>query len=154
MGGGRRTYLGIGSNLGDKAYNIEAAIEHLKKIEGLKVKKVSSLYETEPIGGPPQGKFLNGVVEVEATISAQDLLSKLKEIEQNLGRKTFIPNGPRTIDLDILLYQDLVIDDENLKVPHPRMNQRKFVLEPLAEIAPDLIHPQLNKKISQLLREL
>ena len=147
-------YLGIGSNLGDRYANIRAAVELMGKIDGLKVKEISSLYETEPCGGPPQGKFLNGVVEVETQLSPRELLEKLKEIERRLGRVKTVANGPRTIDLDILLYQDLVVDEEDLKIPHPRVTQRRFALEPLAELNPDLIHPLSKKKVSQLLREV
>lgn len=147
-------YLGIGSNLGDRYANIRAAVELMGKIDGLKVKGISSLYETEPCGGPPQGKFLNGVIEVETQLSPRELLEKLKEIERRLGRVKTVANGPRTIDLDILLYQDLVVDEEDLKIPHPRVTQRRFALEPLAELNPDLIHPISNKKVAQLLREV
>lgn len=147
-------YVGLGSNLGDRAANIEAAIEHLKKIEGLRIKKVSSLYETEPVGGPPQGKFLNGVVCVETSLSPWELLGELKVVEGRLGRKSTVPDGPRTIDLDILLYRDLVVETEDLKIPHPRMDQRRFVLEPLAEIAPEVVHPRLKKKVSHMLEEI
>ncbi len=149
-----RVYLGIGSNLGDRLTNIKAAIEHLEVLEGLHLKKLSSLYETEPVDGPPQGRFLNGVVEVETTLFPFELLAKLKEIELKLGRERTVPDGPRTIDLDILLYQDLVMDEGDLKIPHPRMSQRGFVLEPLAEIAPDLVHPISKKKVGQLFREV
>ena len=127
-------YLGIGSNLGNRRKNIELAIEQLKKTNGIKISKISQLYETEPVGGPPQGKFLNGAIEIEISLSPQTLLRKLKKIEFNLGRKRTVKDGPRTIDLDILTYGDLRIEEEGLKIPHPKMQEREFVLKPLREI--------------------
>ena len=147
-------YLGIGSNLGDRRINIEQALEFLKKIKDLEVSKVSSLYETEPAGGPGQGKFLNGVLKIETSLLPLELLEKLKGIEKKLGRNKGVSNGPRPIDLDILFYDDVVIRGKELEIPHPRLHQRFFVLKPLAEIAPELIHPVLNKQAGQLLTEI
>lgn len=128
------TYIGIGSNLGNRQQNINKAISYLKDSDKIEVKKVSSIYETEPIGGPPQGKFLNGVIEIETDLSPLDLLDRLDEIEMKLGRVRSEKNGPRTIDLDILLYSDIQINNERLTIPHPHMQEREFVLRGLREI--------------------
>lgn len=150
-----RIFIGIGSNLGDKRKNIERVIEEIKRLNIIKVKKVSNLYETEPVGGPPQDKFLNGVIEIETSISPKILLALLKTIEEEMGRKpSDVKWGPRQIDLDILLFGDLVIDEFDLKIPHPLMHKRRFVIEPLSEIAPEVIHPVLNKSISELFSAL
>jgi len=127
-------YIGVGSNLGDRKKHIEDAIEKLKNIEGVEVKRVSSIYETEPVGGPKQGKYLNGAIEIETGLGPRELLGKLQDIEKKLGRKKTVKNGPRTIDLDILLYGDNKIDEPDLKIPHPNMREREFVMKPLKEI--------------------
>jgi 2-amino-4-hydroxy-6-hydroxymethyldihydropteridine diphosphokinase len=127
-------YIGIGSNLGDRKTYIEDAIKKLKEIEGIKVKKVSSIYETEPVGGPKQGQYLNGAIEIETKLEPEELLIKLQEIEKQLGRKRSVKNAPRTIDLDILLYGDKKINEPGLRIPHPRMHEREFVLRPLKEL--------------------
>ena len=131
-------YLGLGSNLGKREDNIQRAIEALKGL-GLDIKKCSSLVETEPMGGPPQGKFLNLVLKGNVDIPPENLLSHLQTIEKNLGRIKTVVNGPRTIDIDILLYDQLEMNTPQLTIPHPRMLDRNFVMEPLEEIAPDLI---------------
>jgi len=127
-------YLGIGSNLGDRRKNIKRALEILKNTKGIKLEKVSKIYETEPVGGPPQEKFLNGVIKIKTSLSAPQLLKTLKRIEKYLGRKKTIRFGPRVIDLDILFYKDLVINRKDLKIPHPRCFERRFVLKPLMEV--------------------
>ncbi|MCX5687073.1 MAG: 2-amino-4-hydroxy-6-hydroxymethyldihydropteridine diphosphokinase [Candidatus Omnitrophica bacterium] len=127
-------YIGIGSNLGDREKYIRNAIEKLKETEGVEVKKISNIYETEPIGGPEQGKYLNGVIEIETWLEPSDLIIKLQKIEEQLGRIRSVKNAPRTIDLDILLYGDKKINKSGLKIPHPRMNEREFVMKPLKEI--------------------
>jgi len=127
-------YIGIGSNLGDRKKYIENAIEKLKNTEGVEVKKVSGVYETEPMGGPKQGKYLNAAIEIETGLKPRELLVKLQDIEKQLGRKRTVKNAPRTIDLDILLYGDNKIDEPDLKIPHPRMRGREFVIKPLKEI--------------------
>ncbi len=127
-------YIGVGSNLGDRKANIEKAIELVKLIKGVKMERASSVYETEPVGGPPQGKFLNGVLKIKTTINPFKLLGELREIEKHLGRKRRIKNGPRAIDLDILLFGKKKIDTKSLKVPHPRMHKREFVLRGLREL--------------------
>lgn len=128
------SYIGIGSNLGDRRQNINRAISYLKDSDNIKVTKVSSIYETEPVGGPPQEKFLNGVIEIDTDLPPLDLLDRLEEIETKLGRVRSEKNDPRTIDLDILLYGDIQINNERLTVPHPRMREREFVLRGLREI--------------------
>jgi len=127
-------YIGVGSNLGDRLKNIKAALAHLGAAAGIEVEKVSSIIETFPQGGPPQGNYLNAVLRLKTDLSARALLVVLQDIERRLGRERKGKNGPRTIDLDILLYGDQSIDEPDLKVPHPRMRQREFVMKPLAEI--------------------
>lgn len=132
-------YIAFGSNLGNRIKNINLALECLRHDPAIKICKVSSFIETEPVGGPAQPKFFNGVAKIEADYSAQGLLKQLQEIETKLGRENPHPkNYPRTIDLDILLYGNVKIDEENLKIPHPRMWERDFVTTPLKEIAPEL----------------
>ncbi|KPK39214.1 MAG: hypothetical protein AMJ78_08835 [Omnitrophica WOR_2 bacterium SM23_29] len=150
-----KAFIGLGSNLGDRRKNIERAIKELRCSRLVKIIKISNLYETEPIGGPSQEKFLNGVAEIETKISARVLLALLKIIENEIGRSpTDIKWGPREIDLDILLCDDLIIDEPDLKVPHPLMHLRSFVLEPLCEIAPYVMHPVLKKNVAELSSEL
>mgnify|MGYP001608860399 FL=1 len=127
-------YIGIGSNLGDRQKYIESAIQRLKEIKGIEVRKVSSIYETDPLGGPSQGKYLNGAIEIETEIDPRELLTRLLDMEIQLGRKRTVKNGPRTIDLDILLFGDKKIDEPGLEIPHPRMREREFVMKPLKEI--------------------
>ncbi|UCH12220.1 MAG: 2-amino-4-hydroxy-6-hydroxymethyldihydropteridine diphosphokinase [Candidatus Omnitrophota bacterium] len=129
-----KVYLGIGSNLGNRNKNINTAIKRLGGIEGIEVTRVSSLIETEPEGGPPQNKFLNGAIEIKTKLLPHELLKQLKRIEEELGRVKTIKNGPRTIDLDILLYGDEKINSPDLKIPHPRMYKREFVMRPLKEL--------------------
>lgn len=127
-------YIGIGSNLGDRRKNIDLAIEDLKKTPLTVVEKVSSIYETDPVGEPPQGKFLNGVIRIKTSLSPQALLRRLKEMEKVLGRVETVKSGPRVIDLDILIYGKLNINEKDLTIPHPRMNEREFVLRGLDEV--------------------
>ncbi len=148
-------YLGIGSNLGDRRANIEKAIGLLKELQETRVTAVSDLIETRPVGGPPQGDFLNGALRLETEFLPLELLSRLKTIERRLGRPKAEPNAPRTLDLDILFYDDVVIvEGKTLCIPHPRLAQREFVLRPLAEIAPGMVHPRLKKKIMELYQDL
>lgn len=146
-----KCYLGVGSNLGKRKENIRKAIELLKAAK-IKVKKVSTIIETDSVGGPPQGKFLNAVLEVETGLRPRPLLEALKNIEEQLGRKRTVRFGPRTIDLDILLYDGKSIKQKDLIVPHPRMHQRYFVLRPLQEIAPQMFKDEakLVKTIKDL----
>ena len=149
-------YLGIGSNLGDRAANIEKALTLLKEHEEIKILSVSSLIETDPVGGEAQGKFLNGAIQIDTDLMPLDLLAQLKMIERRLGRvKSEEINAPRTLDLDILFYDDVVIvQGKSLAIPHPRLAERSFVLKPLLEIAPNLLHPRLNKTIKALYEAL
>ena len=127
-------YIGIGSNIGDRQGYIDRAIKALKAVRHVEVKRVSTIYETDPVGGVPQGKFLNGVIEIETALDPHGLLKALNEIERALGRKRKEKNGPRTIDLDILYYGDEVVEDEDLTIPHPWICQREFVLRGLREL--------------------
>ena len=129
-------YIGIGSNLGDRKANITKAVELAKLIKGIKVKKVSSIYEADPVGGPPQEKYLNGVFSIETKLGPHKLLCELQNIEKHLGRKRKARNAPRTIDLDILLFGNRKINTRNLKIPHPRLHKREFVLRGLRELIP------------------
>ena len=130
-------YLGLGSNLGDRERNISLAMDQLKQRD-IHILKQSTIIETEPVGGPPQDKFLNAVIMAETSLTPFELLKTIKDIETNLGRTKTIRNGPRTIDIDILLYQNVMINTSELAIPHPRMSQREFVMIPLKEIAPQL----------------
>ena len=127
-------YIGIGSNLGDRKANIKKALKLLEISEGIELKKTSSIYETDPVGGPGQGKYLNGVVKVKTSLDPFSFLKSLQLIEKELGRKRTIKNAARTIDLDVLLFGKKKINSRNLKVPHPRMHRREFVLRGLSEL--------------------
>lgn len=142
-------YLGLGSNLGQKKDNLKQAIARLRK-EGIRILSSSSLYETEPKGVLEQPWFYNQVVEIETGFRPQGLLKLLKKIEQRMGRKASAKKAPRKIDLDILLAENTVIRTKELVIPHPRLDKRNFVLIPLSEIAPGLVHPVLKIKIEDL----
>jgi len=137
-------YIGIGSNLGDRQNYIASAIAELRKTKGVRFKRSSSIYETEPVGGAGQGKFLNGVLEIETDLDPRSLLKELNKIETKLGRQRIIKNGPRTIDLDILYYGEEKIRERKLVIPHPRISGREFVLKGLRELGNP---PHLLKKI-------
>lgn len=145
-------YIALGSNLGNKSENLELAIGQL--MDKCELINESSWYETEPVGFEEQDHFLNCVVKIETNLSVTQLLAFCKQIEISLGRVNMIKNGPRIIDLDILFYDDLIVDSEELKIPHPQMHKRRFVLEPLVEIDPNFIHPILKKPIKDLLDDL
>jgi 2-amino-4-hydroxy-6-hydroxymethyldihydropteridine diphosphokinase len=135
-------YVGLGANLGDREATIRAAVEALSADEGIEVADLSTLRETEPVGVGEQPLFLNGVVALDTTLSARELLDRLLEIEQRFGRVRISgEHGPRTLDLDLLLYGDDAVDEPGLTLPHPRLHERRFVLEPLGELAPGLVVP-------------
>lgn len=143
-------YIGIGSNLGNREENCLKAIRLMEE-QGIKVVKRSSLYETEPWGVKDQPMFINMVIEAETELTPQELLKALKSIESSMGRTETKRWGPRLIDLDILFYNDMIINTPELRIPHPYIHERPFVLRPLGEIAPELEHPVLKKKIKELM---
>jgi 2-amino-4-hydroxy-6-hydroxymethyldihydropteridine diphosphokinase len=150
-------YIALGSNLGDRAATIEAARRAMHRPPEIETVRCSPLIETDPIGQPGQGAYLNGVTEVSTTLRPGELLSVLLSIERSLGRvrnQTDQRWGPRTIDLDLILYADQIIEQPGLSIPHPRMHERRFVLEPLVHIAPSAVHPVLNATAAELLAAL
>jgi 2-amino-4-hydroxy-6-hydroxymethyldihydropteridine diphosphokinase len=149
---GKKVYFSLGSNVGDREKNLRAAITALAEA-GVRVTKISSFYETEPVDLREQPWFLNCAVEGETGVPALELLRALRGIETQMGSKKLMPKGPRLIDLDILLYGDETIDTPELQIPHPRMHLRKFVLVPLAEIAPNVKHPSWNGTAADLLAD-
>jgi 2-amino-4-hydroxy-6-hydroxymethyldihydropteridine diphosphokinase len=137
-----RAYVGLGANLGDRERTLRAGLDVLAAEDGIEVVTVSTLRETEPVGVGEQPRFLNGAVALDTTLSARELLDRLLAVEQLLGRvRVAGEHGPRTLDLDLLLYGDETIDERGLTVPHPRLHERRFVLEPLAELDPGLVVP-------------
>ncbi len=145
-------YIALGSNVGDRAAMLERAIAAMNSA-GIRVSRQSSFYVTEPVDAPGQAWFLNAVVEAETSLLPLQLLHALLTIERELGRRRITPHGPRTIDLDILFYGSSVIRSKELQVPHSRLSERRFVLVPLVQIAPELRHPALHKSVTQLLAE-
>jgi 2-amino-4-hydroxy-6-hydroxymethyldihydropteridine diphosphokinase len=144
----KRVYLSLGSNVGDRAGNLEAAIERLGKLG--KVMAVSSFYETEPVEFAAQPWFLNCVVELDTERMPKQLLAAILDIEKEMGRRRIQKKGPRTLDIDILLFGNSIVKMKGLTIPHPAMHERRFVLEPLAEIAPEARHPVLKRSIREL----
>ena len=145
-------YLSLGSNLGDRQHTLNMALQLLA--QRVKVRKVSSTYETEPVGNPDQPLFLNQVVRIQTRLAPLELLTLIQGIEFKLGRIRDKPNAPRSLDIDILFYGDKVIKNRQLIVPHPRIEERAFVLVPLVEIAPKLIHPVSGKTAEKMLAAL
>jgi len=145
-----KTYLGLGSNIGDREANLLAAVERLAKA-GLRIVRGSPLYETEPVEYTAQRWFLNQVVEAETRLFPMQLLARVGKIERALGRVRTVAKGPRTIDIDILLYGNEVVRGAKLEIPHPRMHERRFVLAPLTDLAPELRHPITHRTVREML---
>jgi 2-amino-4-hydroxy-6-hydroxymethyldihydropteridine diphosphokinase len=150
-----RCLLGFGANLGDRRKTLECAVDVLRGLENVKVVAVSCWHRSQPVGGPSgQGEFLNGAVVVETTLDPHALLLVAGQIEDQFGRKRGVRWAARTLDIDLLLYDEQIIRTPSLEVPHPRMHLRQFVLGPAAEVVPDWVHPQLNQTVSQLCQQL
>jgi 2-amino-4-hydroxy-6-hydroxymethyldihydropteridine diphosphokinase len=145
-------WIGLGSNLGDRRGHLRAAFEELKLFG--QVIRASSLYETEPVGFTEQGAFLNAAICLETRLPPRALMDELLRIEAGRGRTRGLRNGPRTLDLDLLFYDDAVVEEPGLVLPHPRLHERRFVLVPLCELAPRLLHPVLKRELGGLLREV
>ncbi len=143
-------FLALGSNIGDRELNIHNAVKEIDKQAGCKVIKSSSLYETKPFGFAEQENFYNGVIKIETELGAGELFDLIKQIENKIGRKQTFKWGPREIDIDLLFFNDEIINNDILRVPHPGIAERDFVLVPLSEIAPGYIHPELKEKISDI----
>ncbi|BBA71378.1 2-amino-4-hydroxy-6-hydroxymethyldihydropteridine diphosphokinase [Geobacter sulfurreducens] len=149
-------FIALGSNMGDRELNLLRAVAEIGKLPETRITALSGFYETEPVGPvPEQPDFLNAVLRIETSLTPHRLLEELQRIETGLfGRRREVPQGPRSMDLDILLYGSLTVAVEGLVIPHPRLHQRRFVLVPLAEIAPDMIHPVQEKPVRELLASL
>jgi 2-amino-4-hydroxy-6-hydroxymethyldihydropteridine diphosphokinase len=147
---GAPVFLGLGSNLGDREGALEGALARLAA-RGFRVRRRSSLWLTEPLGGPPQGWFLNAVAQGQTTLGPEALLEACLATEHEMGRVRAERNGPRTIDVDVLFFGDEQCSSPGLVIPHPRLHERRFVLEPLAEIAPGFVHPALGLTVRELL---
>ena len=148
-------YIGLGSNEGERELMISRAVQLLREQPSIHVTQLSFLKEYEPVGGPPQDRYVNAVAAIETSLSPVDLLAALQRVERALGRRpSTVRWGPRPIDLDVLLYGDAVIHEPHLTVPHPRMHARRFVLEPFAHLAPEALHPMLHQTIRQMLATL
>ena len=141
-------YLALGSNLGDRARTLENAVTLLGK--HLANVRLSPIYETEPVGYLEQGKFLNAALEGTTELGPRELLNACQEIEKQLGRERIIRNGPRTIDIDILFYGNTLLNEPDITIPHPRLHEREFVLKPLTDICPELVHPTIKKTVKEL----
>ena len=146
----KTAYLSLGSNLGDRRENLRQALALLEAPD-LCVRRVSPVYETEPVDHAAQGWFLNLVAEIETTLFPMQLLARTGRVEQSLGRRRTVAKGPRTIDIDILLYGKATVRSASLEIPHPRMTERRFVLQPLADLAPELRHPVTRRTVREML---
>lgn len=149
-----RAFISIGSNIGDKEANLNKGIELLTKDSNIRLVKTSSYIKTEPWGYENQEEFLNCAIEIQTILSARELIGKTQGIEQDMKREKIIKWGPRIIDLDIIFFNDEINNEEDLVIPHPRMEEREFVLEPLNEIAPNMMHPVINKRVWEILKEV
>jgi 2-amino-4-hydroxy-6-hydroxymethyldihydropteridine diphosphokinase len=152
-----RVFIGLGSNVGNRAAHLERARVALGELPSTRLLAFSRIYETDPVGPVEQGRFLNAAAEIETSLEPLDLLRALRDMEAGEGRpdrEHRVRWGPRTLDLDILLYDRRVLDAPELSIPHPRMHERAFVLRPLAELDPDALHPVLGKSVGELLRAL
>jgi 2-amino-4-hydroxy-6-hydroxymethyldihydropteridine diphosphokinase len=145
-------YIALGSNIGDRKASLRQAVDRMAELGT--ITKRSSIYETDPVGYFDQPAFLNAVLELETSLEPVELLAKLHQIEHDLGRERSFRNAPRTIDLDLLLFDDLVLTSDQLTIPHPRMHERAFVLVPLSEIAPEVVVPRATRSARELLGEL
>ena len=146
-----RAFLGLGSNEGDRLRLISQAAQLLGQRPGICLRRMAPIIETEPVGGPPQGRYLNTVVEIETALAPRELLAAAQAIEAALGRRRASERWtPRPIDVDVLLVDDVVMNETDLVIPHPRLHERAFVLEPLAQLEPRLVHPTLKKTIEDL----
>ena len=149
-----KAFIGLGSNLGDREASLRQALEHLAQAPETVVVRASSLYDTEPVGVEDQPHFLNAVAQLETQLTPRQLLWNLMLIERRLGRVRSQRWGPRTIDLDLLLYEDAIIEDDDFQVPHPELSKRSFVLVPLVELEPLLVHPVTGETMLALLQRL
>lgn len=149
-----KAYISLGSNIGDKEKNLKEAIERVRNAKYIDVLKESSIIDTEPWGYEEQESFKNCVIEIKTLLNPRELMTTLLDIEKEMKRERIIKWGPRIIDLDIILFDDIVTEEDYVTIPHPRMEEREFVLEPLNEIAPNIIHPLTKKRIFKMLQEL
>ena len=149
-----KAYLGLGSNIGNRLRNLQSVLDHLNVVTGISLEAVSPVYETNPIGGPAQPEYLNAAIEIETDKCPEKLLKHCLDIEKKMGRYRRERWEPRIIDIDVLLYGKLILNSPNLVIPHPFMHERAFVLQPLADIAPDIVHPVLGLTVNEMLARI